>query len=439
MNPVQVLLTNWESADNLGDYAIVLAQVALLEEHLGCSVGILGNQPGVLVPPELQEKHRADCPWIGPSRGSVMRWARCLVCCQLLLVHPGLCRLLPRQYGSLVRLLSEADIVMPKGGGYYIGDRSLRKFLFLLRSLYPILLARRLGVRRVLWGHSIGPIEGWAGTRLLKAALRGATISVRDDASLALCRRLGLAVTRAPDLALLTRSEGLREPGQRLRGSGDADLVRIGVTARRVSRDPGVQRLYLGAVVAAVMSIVSNAADHGTGVAVHLVPQVKGPTVFEDDRPVLQELAALLGVHDCSLRRPPRDIAAALDTYRSLDFLVATRMHSAVLAACAGTPFFAFGYVGAKTQGLVHDLGLPRWTTTDQVGCIPKAALRCYLARDSLRLLLADGLEEARARLYGLRLDGSYCPPLPATVAKPPDPGGRAQNHPSRAVGCVCG
>jgi polysaccharide pyruvyl transferase WcaK-like protein len=93
-----------------------------------------------------------------------------------------------------------------------------------------------------------------------------------------------------------------------------------------------------------------------------------------------------------------------LRVYRSLDFLLATRMHSAVLAACAETPFSVFGYVGGKARGLIDDLGLPDWVTTSEPSSLPETALECYRHRSHLRVQIRAGVSAARKRIRSLDL-----------------------------------
>jgi polysaccharide pyruvyl transferase WcaK-like protein len=396
---IRVLVTNWESADNLGDYAILRAQVTLLEEHLGARVSILGNQPGVTLPEELADKHCGDSPWPNPLRGGLGGWGRGLLSSLLVLTWPSLGGLAFARYRSLLRLLAETDVVMPKGGGYLMAEASLRSFFFLLRTIYPLLLSRRLGVPRALWGHSIGPVRGWPGRALLRTALTGARIVVRDDASCSVCNELGLRVGRGPDLALLTLPPEPQSVCPQF-----SKICRIGVTVRRVTRSEESQHQFLKAVSKAVTLMAANAAHSGQSPEIHLIPQVTGPTSIEDDRPALASLAALLPQVCCVVDSQPQDVLAALDMYEGLDFLLATRMHSAILAACAGTPFAVFGYVGGKAQGMVQDLALPEWTTTSQVDQIPVTAMRCFRSRDQLRSRIAVGLQAARSRISALSL-----------------------------------
>ena len=390
MRCTRVLVTNWESVENLGDYAILRAQVGLLERRCGASVGILGNQPGVVIPQELRGRHLGDAPWPSPSRSGLLAWARSLAACAALAAHPPLVRFFPERYRSAVCLVATADVVMPEGGGYLFADGSARKVLFLARALFPLLLARRLHVPRTLWGHSIGPARGRAGRALLRMALKGAIIAVRDDASLAVCHDLGLAAERAPDLALLTIPKRAVAPSDQ---ANRAVVTKLGVTAKRISASAGAQRDYQQALASAVTTICATVREAGGRAEVHLIPQVTGPTPREDDRPVLKAVAGLLDGEDCIFEPLPRDVESALAMYGSMDFLVATRMHSAVLAACVGTPFFVFGYIGGKSRGLVRDLGLPEWATTDAVHEIP--ARGAHVLPGSRHLACADGLRAA--------------------------------------------
>jgi polysaccharide pyruvyl transferase WcaK-like protein len=397
----RVLITNWESADNLGDYAILRAQVDFLERRLSARVRLLGNQPGVVFPSELEGRHCGDAPWVSPWRGGAAGWARGFVCCMLMLIQPQAAGLLPRRYRRLHECFRCADLVMPEGGGYYLADRSFRKAMFLLRTLYPLLLARRMGVPRAVWGHSIGPVRGLMSKAMLRVALRGASIEVRDDASLALCRELGLPAGRTPDFALLTKSSETLSPRVAIAGGGRRS---IGVTAKRISSDGALQQRYIDAMVAGLESIASSASVEGAGLTIHLVPQVIGPTPSEDDRPVLSRIAEALAPLDCVLESPPRDVTAALSLYGSFDFVLATRLHSALLSICAGTPAAVFGYVGGKARGAVEDLMLPEWVTTSTIDDIPGMATRCYERRGELRSLADAGVSAARSRLTALRL-----------------------------------
>lgn len=400
MSRPRVLVTNWESSDNLGDHAILAAQVAFLEDTVGACVRLLGNQPGVSFPSDLAKRHCADSPWPSPWRHGTVAWVRGLLLAAVSLISPAAASCVSSAHAAVVRTISTADVVMPKGGGYFLADGSPRRCLFLLRMLYPLLLARRLGVARVLWGHSIGPVHGRPARALMRMALGGAEIVVRDEASVDVCRALGLHAGRAPDFALLSGADA--RPSRRT--TPVTAQVHVGVTAKRVSANPRVQAGYIDAMSSALTLLAESAAHEATRAVFHLVPQVIGPTPQEDDRPVLAELAKKLPSLPLLHEERPETIAAAVALYGEFDFVLATRLHSAILAACAGTPFAVYGYVGGKARGFVQDVGLPSWVTTSELEQIPRMTLRCFEARRELRVRLESGLDHARARLEQLRL-----------------------------------
>ncbi len=392
----RVLVTNWASADNLGDLAILKAQVEYLEQDLGAEVAILGCGPAVVPPEALANRYVGGVPWPAPWEFGVLPWLRGCVLALISLASPSLAGRLSASHAQLVSVISSADVVMPKGGGYFHSNGTLRRWLFLLRSLYPLLLARRLGVRRAAWGHSIGPLEGNAARVIVRAALTDADIIVRDDASCDVCSGLGLTARRAPDFAVLTKAGGGTPGDAAAHANG---VCTVGVTAKRVSRDPAVQADYVRAMRHSLYLITEAASADGKQVVFEFIPQVVGPTRVEDDRPVLREIAAGLQEETVRFVTRPYDLSGVLAIYAGLEFLVATRLHSAILAACPGTPSAIFSYIGGKAGGFVKDIGLPEWVTTGSVEEFPETVRRCFEARVGLRRRLAPGLAQARRTL----------------------------------------
>jgi polysaccharide pyruvyl transferase WcaK-like protein len=98
------------------------------------------------------------------------------------------------------------------------------------------------------------------------------------------------------------------------------------------------------------------------GTEVMLIPQVT--TRWQSTAMLEQDL--LRGLDPARVDRvdgqPTVDELAAL--YGSVDFLVATRMHSAIFALCQGTPVVAIPYVAGGKWGILdmmgaHDVDLP--------------------------------------------------------------------------------
>jgi len=176
---VRLGISHWYSTDNLGDLAILVGQIEVLKA-LGVHRPVLiGVEPGVEVPPGLEIGTFACSPWCSPQTRGARRWLGGLLWALVALAMPR-SRFLPREWRAFVATLAGLDVLMPKGGGYLYSRSGLRGLFFTMRICWPLLMARRLGVRRVAWGHSIGPAEGRLGSRLLRWALAGARILVRD-------------------------------------------------------------------------------------------------------------------------------------------------------------------------------------------------------------------------------------------------------------------
>jgi polysaccharide pyruvyl transferase WcaK-like protein len=395
---MRIAFSHWYSDENLGDVAIALAQLEMLAAH--------DPRPEVVVLAAESEASLPDSfsgyvgglvcnPWGAPGAVGKLRWLLQVGGATLSILAPR-SPLLPASFRRFVAEVDRSDALMPKGGGYLYALRGVRGVFFTTRIVWPLLLARRLGVRRILWGHSIGPAESKLGSAILRLALRGAEIVVRDSKSAELLESWDAPHVRKPDIAL---KWGASQPGP---PNVLRTVKRIGITARTVSSSQTDQRRYESAVIEAVNSIGRQAADEGLCVEVALLPQVTGPTVLEDDRVVLHRIGAALSlpVSWVDLRLPR--LEDILDAYASLEFLLATRLHSAILASCVRTPFMVFEYIGGKAQGVVDDLGLPSWTLVDDASRLPASALKSWTRRDDIRRLIEAAQPRIAAELSDL-------------------------------------
>jgi polysaccharide pyruvyl transferase WcaK-like protein len=373
-------VSHWYSADNLGDLAILTGQLQLLERRGAVPAVLIGVDHAVSPPPSVDVLEFTFSPWASPATSGLGPWLAGLCWALATLAFPG-ARLLPRRFREFVGVVAELDALMPKGGGYLYSRRGARGVLFTLRTCWPLFLARRLRVRRMIWGHSIGPADTWLGRALLQLALRGADIVVRDDASSELLRRWRLPHTRAPDLAFAWISTA---PPPRTRPRPETSPITVGLTARNVG-DDDVQRGYEDSLVVALTSLEQLIREEsGRALRVQLCPQVLGPVADEDDRPVLARIQRRLPFKSSTLDLSHDDVGTALRQYAELDFLVATRLHSAILASCVQVPFVVYEYIGAKAQGAVRDLGLPDWVVVTRPGDLPAAVHRGWTEREAL-------------------------------------------------------
>ena len=249
--------------------------------------------------------------------------------------------------------------------------------------------------------HSSAPDAAWSLPRalLLRARARrgGRVLSrarfvyLREERSYAIALdELGLrpnAIAVVPDVAF-----SLRVPA-----ASQGDREAVGVTVRDLpfwdSQNPERSRVvYRTAIVRALRDLLDRGVEQ-----VVFVPQAVG------DIPFAQSLADELGEPD---RVVALDSDLSLDEllglYGRLRFVIATRLHSVILAAVAGTPAVHIAYELQKGLGIMEMLGMSRWV-------IPAAELTetnlSVLVVDFEQELegvsrqLASRLEELRAEL----------------------------------------
>ncbi|MGN6869084.1 MAG: polysaccharide pyruvyl transferase family protein [Solirubrobacteraceae bacterium] len=401
-------ISHWYSADNLGDVAILGGQLRMLNRSGLSPCVVIGVDRGVTPPPGARGCAFTCVPWPNPATFGLGPWLSGFIWAMITLIAPR-ARWRPAAFREFVEVLSGLDAVMAKGGGYLYSRSGLRGVLFTLRICWPLLLARRLGVRRLVWGHSIGPADTWLGALLLRAAIRGADVIVRDDASRALLDRWGIPHKRVPDFAFAYAPYATSTDHRRVQG----DVI-LGLTARTIG-PPAEQAAYEDALVAAIDALHDDVrAGTGRDMRLLLLAQVTGPLPEEDDRPVLRRIGQRVRCECVPGEFGHGDVEQALRRYGELDFLIATRLHSALLASCVTIPFVVYEYIGAKARGVIRDLGLPEWVVIDEPSKLPELARRGWRDRDrlvasyvvslpriaeELTLATAEGLQMARRSL----------------------------------------
>jgi len=259
-----------------------------------------------------------------------------------------------------------------------------------LMSLYAA-LARRHGRPVMLYGLSVGPLRTAWGRDLTRRLLSSsAAVTVRDAASLALCRELATDQCRVhllPDATLAARAPACERGAAVLAGLGvdfpdDRPVVALGLRdlARPLGTGAGA------AVLAAVREMMTTLRDEA---AFLFVPQ----SVYaeDDDRVLARRLAADMpeGVMFRSVeqRISPHDLIALYGTARAT---VAVRLHAAVFSALAGTPVTAVNYL-PKVAGFMA-------TLADDDRVVEMSALSGEVLATAVRSMLAESDERAAAR-----------------------------------------
>lgn len=368
------------SDSNKGDLAIVVASIhALRKLYPGAEIALqtvfppedpdfvfhhrFVTQLGITVGPMGIPSPYADTRQHSVSRNLSAMWSllRNTLVQKLLFAWPALRSVFPAQAISLDQLRA-ADVVLLKGGQYIYNDQGgLRGLLYLWRILYPIKVARQLGKPVVMLGQSVGPICGARARSMVRNALAGCQrLMVREDLSAKLLATLGLGsiTVLAPDMAFLTAP---RKPS-----ITSAEITRLeqgqwlGVTVVNWNFPGSADAKSQRAAYEQTLANVCERAFHTLGVSIALFPQVTVRHHGESDMDMILRVEAVLrqrGVDVMSIKDDlwPDEFSYLYGRCRAL---LGTRLHSCILAACAGCPVVAIRYQGYKTEGVMKGLGL---------------------------------------------------------------------------------
>ncbi|MFW6237659.1 MAG: polysaccharide pyruvyl transferase CsaB [Bacillota bacterium] len=255
---------------------------------------------------------------------------------------------------SLLTELFTCDLFI-SGGGSLLQDTTGWKTVPYYLTL--IFIARLLGAKTAVYAQGVGPLAGRLTRFLVGWVLRRVDlITVRDHGSRELLVEVGV-------------------PRERIKVTVDAAFA-----LEPFSRD--IQKKDVPCVGVAVRPWDDN--DYLSGLAEELdsfLAEIEGqclllPLQLEEDYSVCSKLRELME------RNPdiygeqlvPAEVA---DFFTRFDFMIGVRLHSLILSALEGVPFFALSY-DPKVESFVKELGLDNW--------LPLPECRTPLLGDKLML-----------------------------------------------------
>lgn len=346
---------------NTGDAAILRATVAILRKAFpDLEVVAYGEQT------EIAAGLYPEMAFRRSLYGQLDEWSqgrhRKLAAVALLLVawasRFGLGRrllpLLPPQLRASLEEYRSADIVVSSGGTYLVPHYRL------MPKLFDFLVTLALGRPLVLFTQSLGPFGGVGRRWLLRLVLSRATlILVRDERSAGHLRGLGVPVDRVRVCADAAFALS-RRAGDKPRQAPASNGLRIAVSVRdwphftNVRSQQGMAQ-FADAMVALVQMLVEK-----FGADVTFLSTCQGiPEYWTDDSRLARAIEErLTGAARSRVRVDDRfhTPEALRDRYAGYDVVIATRMHAAILALCAGTPVMPLAYE-FKTAELFGRLG----------------------------------------------------------------------------------
>lgn len=358
---MNILITNLHSSQNLGDDAIMLATLEGLGKiYPGAKITASANDPqawkkysDLIVLPSL-------CCWIGDCRYGKYKKALYRFPSYLLLLI--IAAILFRRFhfrllfGSpekrnLLLAYYETNIVLSCGGGNFYADNKLSPAL--LSGLMAIAFPIALGKRVVMLPQSIGPIEGNFQKFITKIVLEKVdTIIVRESRSIDFMHD-SLKVKKPPILLPdLAFSLPVVTPNFHR-----SHQLRVGVTII----DRGAQKKDFNNqdnYEIAILEVLSELHNR-FGANIHIFSQCNGPSPDQDDRSIAQKFSQELQKRNVptNINLNIKDAQELRHAYHQMDIMIASRMHTAIIALGVCIPVVLIGYQ-PKSCGMMNDFGL---------------------------------------------------------------------------------
>lgn len=363
---MKIVVINNHSVLNAGDYAILLQTLRLLHNAFPQAELILTFNDPVTARAALPTYRIYAAPpaWgvrLNQQRRAIKapRVARGLSLLAFL-ISALLVRWLGRrapilpdpEKQALLTDVANADLVVACGGGYLYHWFTFAGVLLLC----AILMRRRL----VMLPQSIGPFYHPLQVRLAQIIVQGADLVLtRETISLRRARDLGARVARCePDLAFAFPAAPPELAWAWLRWYVPSDLpatMYVGLTAIDWQEQNVLfrhQQQYEQVLVEFIDRLTAQ------GAIVVLFAQTCGPSYAEDDR--LVNLRLHRRVRDQQrvfMINEPLHPSILQALYGCMNYFVATRLHSFILATNAGVPALNIGYL-SKSAGILGDMGL---------------------------------------------------------------------------------
>lgn len=264
----------------------------------------------------------------------------------------------PNELKALTEYAS-ADLIVSTGGTYLVENYSLEKRIFDFQ--FSLLLQKPL----MLFTQSLGPFTNPVyQTELQKIFNDAALILLRDRASLKHLEEINVNTQNShvsSDAAFaLAQPEAIQTPQPVPKSSH----LKVAISSREWSHFKHIDskfgmHKYQEALSAATQHLVEK---HGAEIT--FLSTCQGiPEYWTNDSKTGEAIAAMVpdsvrqNVQVDHQFRPPEALLEHLKTY---DFVIATRMHMAILALSAGTPVLPIAYE-FKTRELFDRLQLGKW------------------------------------------------------------------------------
>jgi colanic acid/amylovoran biosynthesis protein len=257
------------------------------------------------------------------------------------------------------RRYAEAEMVISVGGTYLVDHYDVTPRLLEL----DVALAH--GKPPLFFTQSLGPFQkSGMRSRISRYFSKSPLILLRDERSRHCLDAMGIAEGKLHVLA--DAVFGIADPNMlRMAGARHHPVRRVAISVRnwahfRGQETPAAMASYIKGIAQAVERLI---IEHGCEVT--FISTCQGIEEYQNKDSLIAEEVVIAMSPDVPRDRVsvdsnfhnPMDLMALLGTY---DLVIATRMHMAILALCAGVPVLPIAYE-FKTEELFRRLGRGDW------------------------------------------------------------------------------
>ena len=256
-----------------------------------------------------------------------------------------------------------------KGGSFICNQNNLKGKIRFFREMSIIVLSIKLNIKTVIWGQSIGPVNGYFAIKLVNWILNSVDVLVlREKKCMKQYKYLNFPKNTiiGYDLAFSLKPKISQKA---LKNNT------VGFTIKRFlekEKDDKYNEIMISSMNFIIEELKYN---------ILIVPHV----TIDDDISKSKEIYSLLDENYKSkvqIDENDYGISELFSIYNSLDLLIGTRLHSTIFALCTNTKVINIGYHGTKSEGVFEKFNLSKYqlnimnTSADQMRILIKEIIK---------------------------------------------------------------
>ena len=266
-------------------------------------------------------------------------------------------KIFPKAYDNTLEQIRDADLVIWNGRNFRSRDNHILEIFRILNLVYHPLVCIFLSKPVACVGVSLWHLNNPLSRIIAKYTFHNSFfISVRDEFSYNEVKKLlgencKAQIFLLPDLSFALYEEGKAIKEKREPISDSLVPKTIGFTIVDW-KDDGEQTR--NNYKKAISDVIEYFIHQGSKIVI--IPQVTKK--WEDNNLLVTEIIKSQHNENISIIEGTPTIVELLTIYSKIDFLVATRMHSAIFASIVGTPIVALPYDKGGKWSIIQELGL---------------------------------------------------------------------------------